>query len=136
VPQHVELVLRLLLAAILGSVIGAQREWWGRPAGLRTLGLISLGAALFAVVSKYGFPGGDPSFIAAGVVTGVGFLGAGVILHRNSGVEGLTTAATVWIAACIGLATGAGFYLISIITTVIVLIILFVPHIPSHNNPK
>jgi len=130
VPQTIELVLRLLLAAVMGAAIGAQREWSGKPAGLRTLALISLGAALFAVISEYGFTGGNPSMIAAGVVTGVGFLGAGAILHHQSGVEGLTTAATAWVAAGVGLAAGSGFYLLSITVTVIVLIILFIPHIP------
>jgi putative Mg2+ transporter-C (MgtC) family protein len=130
VPQTIELVLRLLLAAAMGAAIGAQREWSGKPAGLRTLALISLGAALFAVVSEYGFTGGNPSMIAAGVVTGVGFLGAGAILHHQSGVEGLTTAATAWVAAGVGLAAGSGFYLLSITVTVIVLVILFIPHIP------
>jgi putative Mg2+ transporter-C (MgtC) family protein len=114
----------------MGAAIGAQREWSGKPAGLRTLALISLGAALFAVVSEYGFTGGNPSMIAAGVVTGVGFLGAGAILHHQSGVEGLTTAATAWVAAGVGLAAGSGFYLLSITVTVIVLVILFIPHIP------
>jgi len=130
VAQTIELILRLLLAAVMGAVIGAQREWSGKPAGLRTLALISLGAALFAVISEYGFTGGNPSMIAAGVVTGVGFLGAGAILHHQSGVEGLTTAATAWVAAGVGLAAGSGFYLLSITVTVFVLIILFMPHIP------
>jgi len=136
VPQNIELVLRLLLAAITGAAIGAQRERSGKPAGLRTLALISLGAALFSIVSAYGFTGGNPSMIAAGVVTGVGFLGAGAILHHQSGIEGLTTAATAWVAAGVGLAAGAGFYLISIIVTVIVLIILFIPHITPRNEHK
>jgi len=136
VPQNIELVLRILLAAIMGAAIGAQREWSGKPAGLRTLALISLGAALFSVISEYGFAGGNPSMIAAGVVTGVGFLGAGAILHHESGVEGLTTAATAWVAAGIGLAAGAGFYWISIIVTVIVVIILFIPHITPHKDHK
>ena len=131
-PQTIELILRLLLAAVMGAVIGAQREWSGKPAGLRTLALISLGAALFAVISEYGFTGGNPSMIAAGVVTGVGFLGAGAILHHQSGVEGLTTAATAWVAAGVGLAAGSGFYLLSITVTVFVLIILFMPHIPPY----
>ena len=144
-PQNVELVLRLLLAAATGAAIGAQREWTGKPegplspksaAGLRTLALISTGAALFAIVSEYGFTGGNPSMIAAGVVTGVGFLGAGAILHLRNGVEGLTTAASVWVAAGIGLAAGAGFYLISILVTLIVLVILFVPHIAPRSNRK
>ena len=135
-PEHLASILRILLAAVLGSAIGAQREWSGKPAGLRTLALISIGAALFAVISEYGFAGGNPSMIAAGIVSGVGFLGAGAILHRHSGVEGLTTAASIWLTAAIGLAAGAGFYLISIITTMIALVILFTPHIPPRKESK
>jgi putative Mg2+ transporter-C (MgtC) family protein len=135
-PQTTELILRLLLAAALGATIGAQREWKGKAAGLRTLALISLGAALFGVISNYGFSGGNPSMVAAGVVTGVGFLGAGAILHHRSEVEGMTTAATIWVSAGIGLAAGAGFYWVSIIVTIIVLIILFIPHLQPNNKEE
>jgi putative Mg2+ transporter-C (MgtC) family protein len=133
-PQTIVLVLRLLLAAVSGAAIGAQREWKGKPEGLRTLALISLGGALFGVISNYGFSGGNPSMVAAGVVTGVGFLGAGAILHHKSEVEGMTTAATIWVSAGIGLAAGAGFYWISVIVTLIVLAILFIPHIEPKDN--
>ncbi|MDD5288402.1 MAG: MgtC/SapB family protein [Dehalococcoidales bacterium] len=127
-PVQLEMVLRLLLAAALGAIIGFQREHVGKPAGARTLGLISAGAAMFSVISILSFPGGDPSRIAAGVVTGIGFLGAGAILHRHGGVEGLTTAATIWIAAGIGLAAGAGLYIIAPVVTAIALILLLLPH--------
>ena len=127
-PVQLEMVLRLLLAAVLGAIIGLQRESVGKPAGARTLGLISVGSGLFGVTSMLGFSGGNPSMIAAGVVTGVGFLGAGAILHRQGGVEGLTTAATIWVAAGIGLAAGAGLYFVAPAVTVIALIILFLPH--------
>jgi putative Mg2+ transporter-C (MgtC) family protein len=136
-PRELEMALRLVLAAALGASIGAQREWSGKPAGLRTLALISVGAALFAVVSALGYAGGDPTRIAAGIVTGVGFLGAGAILHRQGGVEGLTTAAAIWVSAGVGLAAGAGLYLFSVITTAIVVILLFVGHFPSRKDgPK
>jgi putative Mg2+ transporter-C (MgtC) family protein len=106
---EIEMGLRLLLAVALGGIIGYQRERSGKEAGLRTHILISTGAALFTIVSIYGFPGSDPSRIAAGIVTGIGFIGAGVILHRTGGeVIGLTTAATIWSVAAIGLAAGAG----------------------------
>lgn len=131
---QVEMVLRLLLAAGLGGLIGAQREWKGKPAGVRTLSLISLGAALFSVISELGFLGGDPSRVAAGVVTGIGFLGAGAILHRQGGVEGLTTAAAIWGVAGIGMAAGAGLYWIAIIVTLVVLLLLLIPHIPAPKN--
>ena len=124
------MVLRLLLATALGAVIGFQRERAGKLVGIRTLSLICVGSALFAVVSALGFAGADPSRIAAGIVAGIGFLGAGAILHREGGiVEGLTTATTIWAVAAIGLAAGAGMYLISAVTAAIVLIILWLPHI-------
>ena len=92
--------------------------------------LISIGSALFTVASVFGFKGAfDPTRIAAGIVTGIGFLGAGAILHREGGiVAGLTTAATIWVSAAIGLAAGAGQYLISTVATGLVLIVLFLPH--------
>ena len=125
----VEMILRLLLAAALGAVIGYQRERAKKPAGLRTHVLICLGAALFTVVSIYGFGvASDPARVAAGVVVGIGFLGAGAILHREGGiVAGLTTAATIWAVAGIGLAAGAGLYLISAVATALVLTVLLVP---------
>lgn len=124
------MVLRLLLAAALGAIIGYQRERAGKPAGLRTHILICVGAALFTIASAYGFGvGADPGRVAAGIVAGIGFLGAGAIFHRQGGiVEGLTTAATIWAVAAIGLAAGAGLYIIAAVTTAVVLIVLFLPH--------
>jgi putative Mg2+ transporter-C (MgtC) family protein len=92
--------------------------------------LICVGAALFAIISAYGFgAASDPARIAAGIVVGVGFIGAGVILHREGGgVAGLTTAATIWAVAGIGLAAGAGLYIVSAVATVIILGVLFIPH--------
>ncbi len=134
--QEMEMILRLLVAAALGFVIGLQREWKDKPAGVRTLPLISVGSALFAIISEMGFVGGDPSRIASGIVTGIGFLGAGAILHRHGGVEGLTTAAAIWATAGIGLAVGAGLYLIAIVVAAITLIVLFLPHGPTSKNTK
>jgi putative Mg2+ transporter-C (MgtC) family protein len=124
------MALRLLLAAALGAAIGYQRERAQKPAGLRTHILISAGAALFTIVSTYGFGiEADPSRIAAGVVAGIGFIGAGAIIRREGGiVEGLTTAATIWAVAAIGLAVGAGLYIISVVTTAVVAIALWLPH--------
>jgi putative Mg2+ transporter-C (MgtC) family protein len=127
-PVELEMALRLLTAAVLGVIIGAQRDWKGKPAGSRTLALICVGSAMFSVISTMSFAGGDPSRIAAGVVTGIGFLGAGAILHRHGGVEGLTPAATIWVSAGVGLAVGAGLYIIAVTVTAIALIILFLPH--------
>lgn len=127
---EVEMVLRLLLAAVLGAGIGFQRECAKKPAGLRTHILIALGAALFTVVSIYGFGDkGDLSRVAAGVVAGIGFLGAGVIFRgmRGDVPVGLTTAASVWIAAAIGMAAGTGLYLISVVVAVLAVLVLIIP---------
>lgn len=130
---EIEAILRLLLAAALGGVIGYQRERAGKAAGLRTHMLICVGAALFTLASLYGFGGStDPSRVAAGIVTGIGFLGAGAILHREHQrqgiVEGLTTAASIWVIAGIGLTVGVGLYLLSVVTAGIVLVVLVLPH--------
>ena len=125
-----DMVLRLLLAVALGAGIGFQRERMHKAAGLRTHILISLGAALFTVVSIFGFSGTvDPSRVAAGVVAGVGFIGAGVIFRGMSGegVAGLTTAASIWATAAVGLAAGAGLWLIAIIAAVITFGVLMIP---------
>ena len=127
------MTLRLLLAAALGAIIGFQRERAKKAAGLRTHILISSGAALFTVVSIYGFgdDGVDPPRVAAGVVAGIGFIGAGVIFRGPSTamVSGLTTAATIWIAAAVGLAAGAGLYIIAVLATAITLGVLLFPKI-------
>jgi putative Mg2+ transporter-C (MgtC) family protein len=128
----IDMVLRLLLAAALGAVIGYQRERANKPAGMRTHILISLGSALFTVVSIFGFGDGvDVSRVAAGVVTGIGFIGAGVIFRgmRGDHVMGLTTAASVWVTAAIGLAAGAGMYLIATVVAAIAVLVLMVPRV-------
>jgi putative Mg2+ transporter-C (MgtC) family protein len=128
-----EMILRFLLAAALGAGIGYQRERAGKAAGLRTHILVSSGAALFTLVSIYGFSGAavDISRVAAGVVAGIGFIGAGVIFRglRGEGVAGLTTAASMWAAAAIGLAAGTGLYLISVIATAVTVGVLFLPKV-------
>ncbi len=130
---EIEAVLRLLLATFLGAIIGFQRERSHKPAGLRTHILISLGSALFTVVSIMGFTGTvDPARVAAGVVTGVGFLGAGVIFRGMRGdtpVVGLTTAASIWVSAAIGIAAGAGMYIIATVVAVLTLIVLLIPRV-------
>lgn len=128
-PVELEMVLRILLAIVLGAVIGFQRGKAEKPAGLRDIILICAGAALFTVVSIYGFDAVDQARVAAGIVTGIGFLGAGAIIRRGEGsvVKGMTTAATVWIAAGIGMAAGAGLYIIASVTTLMVLVVLLLP---------
>ena len=128
-----EMILRFLLAVALGAAIGYQRERAGKAAGLRTHMLVSSGAALFTLVSIYGFSGVvvDISRVAAGVVVGIGFIGAGVILRgqREKEVAGLTTAATVWITAAVGLAAATGMYLISVIAAAVTVGVLFLPKV-------
>ena len=121
--SEVEALGRLMLAGVLGAVIGLERESHRRPAGFRTHTLVCLGSALVMLVSAYGLswqPGAwpyDPTRIAAQVVSGIGFLGAGTILREGPVIRGLTTAASLWVVAGIGLAVGAGFYLGAVVTT-------------------
>jgi len=120
-----QMFLRLLVAVVVGALVGYERERAGKPAGVRTHGMVCLGAALFAVVSIYGFDGiGDPARIAAQVVSGIGFLGAGAILHQRGSVHGLTTAASLWVTAAIGLAIGVGMVLMSLATALLVFLLL------------
>jgi putative Mg2+ transporter-C (MgtC) family protein len=129
VPVELEMVLRVLLAMALGAIVGFQRGKAEKPAGLRDIILICGGAALFTVVSVQGF-GADPARVAAGIVTGIGFLGAGAIIRRGEGVvKGLTTAATIWVAAGIGIAAGAGLYIIATVSTFLVLAVLLLPRL-------
>jgi len=122
-----EVVLRLLLAAGLGAAIGIERELRRKPAGLRTNILIALGAALFTVMSlQLGAIGHNEDRIASTIVTGVGFLGAGAIMRGGGSVHGLTTAATIWVNAAVGVAAGAGEYAMASVGTAITLIVLAV----------
>jgi putative Mg2+ transporter-C (MgtC) family protein len=116
-----EMIGRLLLAAFLGFAIGLERELAGQPAGERTHALVALGAATFGLVSLTAFPGSDTARVAAGVVTGIGFLGAGMILRREGQeVHGLTTAAGIWAVGGIGLSIGAGAYVLGVAAAVLV----------------
>ena len=120
-----EPVLRLLLAAVIGFLVGLEREAAGQAAGERTHALAALGSATFALLSINAFPGADPSRVAAGVVSGLGFLGAGIILgDADDRIRGLTTAAGLWGVGAVGLAIGAGMYLIGIATALIAALIL------------
>ncbi|RJX27258.1 MAG: MgtC/SapB family protein [Dethiobacter sp.] len=127
-----EIAFRLFLAVVLGGVVGFERERQNRPAGFRTHILVCVGSALVMLVSAYGFTGElehigggvDPSRIAAQVVAGVGFLGAGTIIRHGNTITGLTTAASIWIVSGIGLAAGIGFYLGAVLTTLMVLVSL------------
>lgn len=131
---QLDLIVRLVIAAAVGALIGLEREIHGHPAGMRTHLLVAVGSALFTVLSAYGFgsaPGGagvDPTRIAAQIVTGIGFLGAGAILKEGATIKGLTTAASLWATAAIGMAAGAGAHLIGAVATAIVLFSLWPLH--------
>jgi putative Mg2+ transporter-C (MgtC) family protein len=135
-PVELEMGLRVLMAMVLGGILGFQRGKAEKPVGLRDLVLICSGAALFTVVSIYGFGIADQTRVAAGIVTGIGFLGAGVIMRRDDSnvVKGLTTAATIWITAGIGMAAGSGMYLIAGVITVLVFLVLVLPGRPDKKN--
>ncbi len=123
---QLELIVRLSVGLVLGAVIGIEREINRQPAGFRTHSLVALGAATFTVVSAYAFPGAgaDPTRIAAQIVTGIGFIGAGTILRHEANVRGLTTAASLWSVAAVGMASGAGLYGVAVGGTLLVLVVL------------
>ncbi len=121
---ELDLTMRLIAALVLGGVIGWERELQRMPAGFRTHALVSLGAAIFTVVSAYGLTGpqSDPTRIAAQIVSGVGFLGGGAILHHGGTVRGLTTAASLWAVAAVGMAAGAGLMIMAAVSTILVIV--------------
>lgn len=124
------MALRAVLAALFGGVIGWERERHGRDVGIRTYAAVALGACVFGLVSSH-VDGGDPTRIAANVATGVGFLGAGVILRESGRISGLTTAATIWATASVGLAIAYGMYTLGLLTTAIVFVLLAIHHLPT-----
>ncbi len=120
---------QIALAAVLGGIIGIEREWRGRPAGFRTNILISIGSCLFTILSIHGFPLADSSArdsarVAAQIVSGVGFLGAGALLQTRNKTKGMTTAATIWLVAAIGMAVGVGVYFLATFTTLLTAAVL------------
>jgi putative Mg2+ transporter-C (MgtC) family protein len=123
-----ELIQRLLLAAVLGGLIGVEREWRNKEAGLRTNILIAIGSAVFTLMSieLTDARTGDTSRVAAQIVTGIGFLGAGAIMRTDAGIQGLTTAATIWVNAAVGVAAGGGEFHLAVITTGVTLAVLLV----------
>ncbi|MDP3901469.1 MAG: MgtC/SapB family protein [bacterium] len=129
---NLEIFGQLSLAVLLGAAIGMERELARKTAGMRTFALVSMGAALFSIISKFAFvefwgvPGFDPSRIASQVVVGIGFLGAGLIILRQDKIQGLTTAAGLWVSAAIGMAVGFGLYTVAMFATILTIIILLV----------
>ncbi len=136
-----KLVLRLLVALLCGVVVGFERKTRSKEAGIRTHAIVCMAAALFMILSKYAYTdlvdfagirdgGADPSRIASTVVTGIGFLGAGIIIYRRDVMHGLTTAAGIWATAAIGMAIGAGFYITGIVATVLLVTLQIIFHLP------
>jgi len=122
---------RILIATALGALVGLERQLHGRAAGLRTYAAVAMGACMFSLVSQH-IPGVvDPSRMAANIVTGVGFLGAGMILRSGDRTYGLTTAATVWATAAVGTAVGFGMYVMGVLGAVLVFVILVMHHLPG-----
>lgn len=127
--QNIEIFYQLLLAMSLGAAIGAERRLAQKTAGMRTFALVSMGAALFTIISSVAFmdyvgkPGFDPSRIASQIVVGIGFLGAGLIIFQDSKVRGLTTAAGLWVTAAIGMAVGYKLYVIAVFATILTLVV-------------
>ena len=130
-PTDIEMIERLLLAGAIGAALGLEREWRLKTAGLRTNILIAVGSAVFTLMSisfAAGVQGADPGRVAAQIVTGIGFLGAGAIMRTDSGIHGLTTAATVWVNAALGVAAGAGIYHLALAGTAVTLAALLILH--------
>lgn len=123
-------IFKLILSLCLGATVGFERRQKGQIAGMRTFGLISMGATLAMLISIYipqeymGLKNGDPGRIAAQVISGIGFLGAGAIIQMKGSVRGLTTAAGIWVVACIGLAVGSGMYLVSVVACLLIIVVL------------
>lgn len=132
VSQTIDIVLRLLVAAVLGGIIGYERETENKPAGFRTNMLVCIGSALVMITSQFifkqyqGLTNLDPARLGAQVISGIGFIGAGTIIRDGLHVRGLTTAASLWVVACIGVAVGVGFYEGAMIATIFILLILLV----------
>lgn len=124
--QELQLAGRLTAGLVLGAVIGFERELHRQPAGFRTHALVALGSAMFTIISAYGFGGStvDPTRIAAQIVSGIGFIGAGTILQHRGNIRGLTTAASLWAVAAIGMAAGAGMLALALVGTLLILVVL------------
>ena len=128
-----DLILRLFLGGMMGGLIGLEREFRAKEAGLRTHFIVALGSALFMIISQYAFGGRyDAARVAAQVVSGIGFIGAGVIIFQKNVVRGVTTAAGLWVAAAIGLACGAGMYVVAVAATLMTVLCLETMHLVHH----
>lgn len=130
------MALRVVIAAILGGAVGWEREWHGREAGIRTFSAVAVGSCVFALIATHISGGNNPHVVAAGVVTGIGFLGAGTINKVGGKIEGLTTAGALWSAASVGLSVGYGMYLLALLVTAILFGLLYSHHLPGWGRLK
>ena len=121
-----DIIEKLLLSIVVGGAIGAEREYRSKSAGFRTLTLICLGSSLFTIFSEYIGAGNNPDRIASNIATGIGFVGAGVIFKGDFGVNGITTAAMIWVTAALGMGIGAGYEWVSVLACVMILLMLFI----------
>lgn len=129
-----QVIGRIAMAAALGGLIGLEREFRGYPAGVRTMALVAMGAALFS--DNSGLFGGDPSRVAAQIVTGIGFLGAGLIVREGGSVRGITTAATIWATAAVGMAVGAQVYIVAVFAALFAVILLELRIVTKNIRPS
>jgi len=136
-PAQLAMVFKLLLAASLGAIIGYEREMQSRPAGLRTHVLVSMGACVFAMLAFAAYVGtGNEGIMASSIVIGIGFMGAGTIVRQNEKIVGLTTAASLWLMASIGVAVATGFYLLAIAATAVGFFVLSIKPIEGAIHQK
>lgn len=125
--DYINFFVSLVLALILGGLLGWQRQRIGKTAGFRTYALVTFGSAFFTMISMHAFGSADQARVASQIITGIGFLGAGMIIHKEGGiVEGLTTAAGLWASSAIGMAVGVGWYLEAVVATLIMFLLLLV----------
>lgn len=128
--QEVINLLRVLISAVLGFAIGFERKMRFKEAGVRTHTIVTMGACIIMLVSQYGFSGADSARVAAQIVSGIGFIGAGMIVYKRQAIQGLTTAAGIWTTAGVGMAVGAGMYALAVGATVLIIIVQCVMHLP------
>jgi putative Mg2+ transporter-C (MgtC) family protein len=128
---ELDLVIKVLVAGLLGFIIGIERELMGSPAGDRTFSLVALGSALFTALSMEAFGGGSPDRVASNIVTGVGFLGGGMILKEGNNVRGLTTAAGMWATAAVGMAVATDHYVVAVVASVVIMLLFAVERVYS-----
>jgi len=119
----IELILRMILSVVAGFAVGFERKMRFKEAGIRTHTIVCIGSCLFMIISKYGFESADQSRVAAQIVSGIGFIGAGMIFYHKEMIRGLTTAAGIWATAAIGMAAGAGMYIVCSIATMFIILI-------------